>query len=245
MKAFGLGLGAALLGGAAFLAPVSGEAAPAAGAASVRTVTIALSDTGKGRWSTQGDAETGSVSMSYGWSGKLRFKVPAKAFASPTARFVARSSTTLRGNWLGESSGTKVGAPFNGPYRCRYQGKNVPGEVEAVLAPGTARGSLLLILTTRGDTGFFPPKSNGATVDCSSGYGADGPTHFEPQWLFRDTLTAQGRLTSDTAIFNLPRSALRRGTLRRAFPREVGNVNSPLRAKLAWRNVGTLVVKTA
>jgi hypothetical protein len=241
-KRFELGLTAALLGGAACLALVSGEAAPAAGVAS-RTVTISLSDSGKGRWSTSGDDEKGSIALNYSWKGTLRFKVPAKAFTSKSS-FVAGSSATLRANWVGDSTGTKFGAPFSGPYHCTYTGKNVPSKVLASLTTGP-RGALVLTLHARGGEGFFPSKTNGATADCSTPYGAEGPAHFEPQWLFRDTTSDHARMTSDTAVIDLPRTALKRGTVTRAWPREIGKVDSALRAKLTWNNVGKLVVKTA
>ena len=243
MKRFELGLTAALLGGAACLALVSGEAAPAAGAAS-RTVTITLSDTGKARWSIDGDSERGSIALNYNWRGTLRFKVPSKAFTS-NARFVAGSSATLRAAWVGDATGTKFSAPFAGQYHCSYVGKNVPGKVVASLTPGTARGTLVLTLHAQGGEGFFPSKGSGATADCSTGYGANGPAHFEPQWLFRDTTSDHARLSSDTAVIDLPRSALKRGTVTKVFPREVGGVSSPLRDKLAWNNAGKLVVKTS
>jgi hypothetical protein len=46
-------------------------------------------------------------------------------------------------------------------------------------------------------------------------------------------------------VIDLPRTALKRGTVTRAWPREIGKVDSALRAKLTWNNVGKLVVKTA
>jgi len=101
MKRFNLGLGAALLVGAACFSLVSGEAAPAAGAAS-RTVTFTLTDSGKARWSTDGDAEKGSLALNYAWHGTLRFKVPAKA------RFLAVANTTLRASWTGDAVGTNL-----------------------------------------------------------------------------------------------------------------------------------------
>jgi hypothetical protein len=242
MKRFKLGIGAALLGSVASLALVSGEAAPAAGVAS-RTVTISLSDSGKGRWTTEGDAEKGSIALNYSWKGTLRFKVPAKAFTSKSS-FVAGSSAILHADWTGDATGTNFSAPFKGPYHCSYAGKNVPSKVLASLTTGP-RGALILTLHARGGEGFFPPKSNGATAECSTGYGADGPAHFEPQWLFRDTTSDHGRLTSDTAVVDLPRTALKRGSITRTWPREIGKVDSALRAKLTWNNVGKLIIKTA
>jgi hypothetical protein len=243
MKRFELGLGAALLGSAAFSALVSGEAAPAAGAAS-RTVTITLSDAGKGRWTINGDAQRGSLAMNYRWKGTFRFKVPTKAFTSATSRFVAGSAATLRGSWIGDASGTKFGAPYNGAYHCKYEGKSVPGKVIASLTTGPGRGALTLTLHARGEEGFFQSTGNGATADCSTGFGAEGPAHFEPQWLFRDTTSDHARMTSDTAVIDLPRSALKRGTITKTFPREIGSVSSALRDRLTWNNVGKLIVKT-
>jgi hypothetical protein len=238
MKRFNLGLGAALLAGAACFSLVSGEAAPAAGAAS-RTVTITLTDSGKARWSTDGDAEKGTLALNYAWHGTLRFKVPAKA------RFLAVANTTLRASWTGDAVGTKFSAPLSGPYHCQYAGKNVPSLVTATLTNGQAKGTFDLTLHAKGEEGFFPSKSLGATVNCSTGYGADGPAHFEPQWLFRDTTTDHGRMTSDTAVVTLPARALKRGSVTLTWPREIGKVSSPFRAKLDWNNVGKLVVKTS
>jgi hypothetical protein len=244
MKRFELGLGAALLGSAACFALVSGEAAPAAGAAS-RTVTITLADTGKGRWSINGDAQKGSLAVNYSWKATLRFKVPAKAFTSTTSRFLAGSSATMRADWTGDATGTKIGQPFNGAYHCSYKGKNVPGKVTASLTNGTRGGTIVLTLHARGDGGFFPSRANGGTAECSTGFGAEGPAHFEPEWLFRDTTSDHARMTSDTAVIDLPRSALKRGTVQKVWPREVGGVDSALRDKLTWNNVGKLVIKTS
>ena len=141
MNKFNLGLGAALLVGAASIALVSGEAAPASGAAS-KVVTITLTDSGKARWSTDGDAEKGSLALNYGWSGKLRFKVPAKAFQSTTARFASAGAGTLKANWTGDATGTKFGNPYNGPYHCQYAGKDVPSKVTATLVSGQKRGTV-------------------------------------------------------------------------------------------------------
>jgi hypothetical protein len=244
MKRLNLGTGAALLVGAACFALVSGEAAPASGAAA-RTVTITLTNSGKARWSIDGDAEKGSLAMNYSWRGTLRFKVPAKAVQSPGSRFLSTSAGTLRAAWTGDATGTKFGAPFNGPYHCQYVGKDVPSKVTATLTNGRVRGTLEVTLHAKGEEGFFPSKGSGATVNCSSGYGVDGPAHFEPQWLFRDTTSDYGRMTSDTAVIALPVRALNRGSVTLKWPREIGSVSSPLRAKLAWNNVGKLVAKTS
>ena len=242
MNKFNLGLGAALLIGAASIALVSGEAAPASGAAS-RTITITLTNSGKARWSTDGDAEKGSLALNYGWSGKLRFKVPAKAFQSTSASFSSASAGTLTANWTGDAVGTKFGNPYNGPYHCQYAGKSVPSKVTASLN-SQGRGTVVLTLHAKDEEGFFPPKRFGGTVNCSSGYGADGPIHFEPQWLFRDTTSDHGRMTVDTAVIALPRRALNPGSVTVQWPHEVGSVSSPYRAKLNWNNVGRLVAKT-
>jgi hypothetical protein len=242
MKRFELGLGAALLGSAACLTLVAGEAAPASGAAS-RTVTVSLSDNGKGRWSIDGDAEKGTLALNYNWKGTLKFKVPAKAFQNK--RFLAKSSGVLRGNWTGDFVGTKFGIPYNGPYHCQYAGKNVPGAVTAELTTGAARGTLELTLHASGEEGFFVSKGRGATATCSSGYGVDGPSHFEPQWLFRDTTTDHARMTSDTAVIVLPARSLAGASVTLKWPREIGKVSSPFRDKLVWNNVGKLVAKTS
>jgi hypothetical protein len=238
MKRFNLGLSAALLVSAACFSLVSGEAAPASGAAS-RTVTITLTDSGKGRWSTDGDAEKGSLALNYSWHGTLRFRVPAKA------RFLATTNGTLRAAWTGDSTGTKLSQPLSGPYHCKYEGKNVPSLVTATLTNGEAKGTYEVTMHAKGEEGFFPSKGFGATVDCSTGYGAEGPAHFEPQWLFRDTTSDHAGMTSDTAVIVLPARALNRGSVTLTWPREIGKVSSPFRAKLAWNNVGKLVVKTS
>jgi len=245
MNRFNLGLGAALLVSAAAVSLVSGEAAPASGAAS-RTVTITLTNSGKARWSIDGSADKGSLALNYRWRGVLRFRIPGKALQDPTrARFSVASSTTLRASWAGDFAGSKTSAPYNGPYHCRYEGKDVPAKVTATLSTGPARGVLALVLRSTSEEGFLPSKGQGATVDCSSGYGAEGPSHFEPQWLFRDTISDHGEMSSVAAVIALPTRLLPRGSVTRTFPREIGKVNSPFRDRLNWNNVGRLVVKAS
>ena len=74
----------------------------------------------------------------------------------------------------------------------------------AVLTNGTARGTLQIVFTERGDDGFFPGVGRGATASCGNTIGELGPTHFEPQWLFRDNFSEHGQLTSKTAMVTVP-----------------------------------------
>jgi hypothetical protein len=128
------------------------------------------------------------------------------------------------------------------PYTTLFRsGVNVPRRVTATLTNGK-RGSLQLVLGARG-RGFFPSRGNGATVSCSSHVGARGPTHFEPEWLFRDALQDHGRLSSDTAVIVVPSRLLPRGSLTVRFPRETGSVVQPLRPRLTWNNSGRVTLR--
>jgi hypothetical protein len=184
--------------------------------------------------------------MTYSWSGVLRFRIPAAVLKSPTgARFSVASSGTLKGSWAGDFTGTKSSTPYSGAYHCRYAGKDVPTKVTATLTGGATRDTLALSLRSTSEGGFFPAKGQGATVACSTGYGAEGPTHFEPQWLFRDTTSDHGQMSSTAAVITLPARVLPRGSVTTTFPREIGKVNSPFRDRLTWNNVGRLVAKAS
>jgi hypothetical protein len=229
---------------AALVALAHSAATPAAGAAS-RTIIFTLSDAGKGRWSIVSANERGSVAMNYNWHGNLRFKVPAAVLANPNKRFSIPSSTTLLAGWIGDSTGTRAEPPNQGPYHCSYKGTNVRGIVTAVLTNGTARGTMQIVLAEKGEDGFFPSDGHGATVSCSNAQGASGPSHFEPQWLFRDSFSDHGQLTSGTAIFALPTNLLPKGSAKLAFPKEVGQIRkNPLLGDFTWDNRGTLRVSS-
>jgi hypothetical protein len=213
---------------------VASAAAPRARTAT-GAVTLSLSDSGKGRWSILGDSETGSLAMNYSWHGRLRFPgVPGKA------------GGTLTGTWVGDYVGTRLQPPNQGGYHCSYSGKNITITLTATLARGPGSKHVTLTLdrgvhrqVTR--FGFFPNKGGGAQVNCATSVGADGPPHFSPGWLFRDTVTDHGTLTSQQAVIVLPSTVLK-GKATVTFPREIGSVDSALRDKLNWRNVGTLKV---
>jgi hypothetical protein len=233
----------ALIACAAIAALARSAATPAAGVAT-RTIVFTLNDAGKGRWSIVSAEERGALALNYNWHGNLRFKVPAAVLANPNKRFSIPSSTTLFGAWVGDFTGERAEDPNKGAYHCAYRGANVRGAVTAVLTNGTARGTMQIVLTESGDDGFFPGKGRGATVVCSNPVGELGPSHFEPQWLFRDSFSDRGQLTSTNATFPLPTKLLPKGAATLAFPREVGNVDSQLRGKYVWDNRGTLRVSS-
>ena len=223
-------IGVVLLGCSGSLSLFSAAAAPADGAAA-RIITIAVGTTGAARWSSDGDTETARLTLHYRWGGSLTFTVPA------SGTFAARATTTLRASWTGRLSGKNS----SGSYACGYKGVNVPARVTATLTRGK-RGSSQLVLGARG-RGFFPSQGDGATVSCTSRVGARGPTHFEPEWLFRDALQDRGRLTADAAVIVVPAAVLRGGTATVTFPSETGNVDQPLRPRLTWNNRGRLTLR--
>ena len=53
--------------------------ASATDATQLGVVTLTLSDSGKGRWSTAGDYDTGSMAMNYTWKGTAKFRIPTAA----------------------------------------------------------------------------------------------------------------------------------------------------------------------
>jgi hypothetical protein len=221
--------------------PVGGRSA-----AATKTVRITLSDTGKGRWSTAGDAEKGSLAINYKWSGTFAFKVPVKTLNDPKhARLSSTAAGTLNGTWVGDMIGTRYSPPNTGDYHCSYSGKNVRARVTAQLVSGPTARQVTIVLrsgasTSVNATGFFPDKGNGAKVACSTPVGADGPPHFEPSWLFRDTVTDHGYVSSSVAVITMPAKLLPRGRVKVRFPHEVGSVHSVERAALDWNNTGTV-----
>lgn len=233
----------AFLACAALVALARSAATPAAGVAT-QTIIFTLSDSGKGRWGLVSAEDRGSLALNYNWHGNLRFKVPVAVMQNLSKRFSVPSSTTLFGAWVGDLTGTRTQTPNTGPYHCSYRGANVRGAVTAVLTNGTARGTLQIVLTERGDDGFFPGAERGATASCGNSIGELGPTHFEPQWLFRDNFSEHGQLTSKTAIFTVPTSLLPRGSAARAYPHEIGQVKSTDRGTYTWDNRGTLHVSS-
>ena len=90
---------------------------------------------------------------------------------------------------------------------------------------------------------YFAAKTNGATVSCSTPYGDNGPTHFDPGWLFRDTITDHGQFSSTSAVIVVPSKLLPRGSVAVTFPYEVGKRMSPFAGNLHWSNVGHLSVR--
>jgi hypothetical protein len=212
-------LGVALFGCSASLSLFSTAAAPADGAAAR---TIALSATGTARWTSDGSTDSAHLTLSYRWGGSLTFAASS-------------ATTTLRASWTGHLTGKNS----SGAYACTYKGVNVPARVTATLTKGK---SLRLVLAARG-RGFFPSKGDGATVSCNSGVGARGPSHFEPEWLFRDALQDHGRLTSAAAVLVVPKSLLPRGSVALRFPSEAGFVAQPLRPRLTWSNSGRVTIR--
>jgi len=226
----------------ATLALADSAAAPASGAA-VKVVTLKLGNRGTGTWSTAGDTEKGSETLSYRWSGTVKIKVPT-AQLRPGAVLNAGGTGTLTGSWTGDYRGTKFQAPFQGPYHCTYKASNVAVHIAAFLRNGPSRKTLALWLN-RG-VGFFPGSGDGAEANCSNDVGKDGPPHFEPSWLFRDAVTDHFRLTSNTAVLVLPRTLLSSGqAVTSRFPNEVGQSGGgeSLRAQVTWHNVGRLTAK--
>ena len=238
--------GVVALGVAAACALAGSASAPASSEAS-RLVTITFNDSGKGRWSTTGDTDRGSMAMNYSWKGTAKFRVPTTALKNPSkAKFSVRGTGSLSGSWLGDFAGTQFGTASAGPYHCTYKGALVKTTVDAQLKNGPKKGRLQIVLFARSyETGiyFFPTKGAGVTQDCANPTGAGGPAHFSPAALFRDSFNVGGQLTTQTAIIDVPSTPLPRGNVKVTFPKEVGTVDSPLRPKLVWRNVGTLSLK--
>lgn len=235
--------------GVALAALPAGTAAPAGhDATPTRLVTIRLAGSGVGTWSVDSTNDRGQSALKYSWSGTLKFKVPTRALKNPATKTLnVPSRGTLVGSWNGVLQGEKL-AGFNaGPYRCEYHGKGARVPISANLTKGAKRGTFNLVLHPRGQEEFFAAKSDHSTVNCTTTYGENGPPHFGPNWLFRDTTSIRSGnryyVTSNTAIINVPSKLLPKGTTKVAFPREVGGRNSPFVGKIAWKNVGKLVVR--
>ena len=215
--------------------------------ASLRVVTVQLTNTGVATWSVDGPDDKATLALRYSWRGTVKFTIPARVLKDPgKARFKVNGRTTLRGNWDGVYSGRKLTGLDAGPYRCEYRGANVSAPVSAILQNGKRRGVLKLTLHPRTVSGtFFPMKGEGATVNCTTARGELGPPHFGPNWLFRDTVTDHGFLTADTAVIDVSSKLLPRRTVNLVFPREVGRRNSEFTGNLRWRNLGKLVVRAS
>ena len=238
----GLAVGVVALASFTAFAATSTGARTAAGA--TKTVKIALSATGTARWSTSGDEEQGSLALDYSWNGAFAFKVPVAQLNDPKhAHLFVRVKGKLVGTWVGDYTGTRYSPPDTGKYHCSYSGKSVSTPVGVVLRAGpTSRRLEVVLLSLAGralnSPGFFPNKGGGANVSCSNTVGAQGPTHFAPSWLFRDTIQDNGAFSSAQATIVLPATLIPQGTAKVAFPHEVGSVSSALRAKLNWNNTG-------
>jgi len=226
----------------AVLASASGAARREAEA--TRTVHLALTEKGAARWSISGDSEQGSLALNYGWTGSFAFDVPAAALKDPAHKGLSsRAVGTLTGTWIGDYVGTRYSPPNTGKYHCSYSGKNVSVKVNGRLVAGPGAKHVTLVLNrgsgkTVTSSGFFPDKGGGADVSCSNDVGTEGPPHFAPSWLFRDTLTDNGALSNSQATIVLPASLLPGGRVSATFPHEVGSVNSALRDRLTWSNTG-------
>jgi hypothetical protein len=236
--------------GAALAALPAGAAAPAAhDATPTRLVTVRLAGSGVGTWSIDSTNDRGQSALKYSWSGALKFKVPTRALKNPAAAKTLNvpARGTLVGSWNGVLDGQKMNVFDAGPYRCEYHGQGARVPVNANLTKGAKRGTFDIVLRPRGQLEFFAAKSDHSTVNCTTKYGENGPPHFGPNWLFRDTTSIRNGnryyLTSNTAIISVPSKLLPKGTANVAFPREVGSRNSPFTGKIAWKNLGKLVVR--
>ncbi len=220
---------------AVFLAAAT---APASGV-SERTVTITLFGSGKALWKLDNSREHRRLALDYHWHGTLRFAVGIPLLNDPAHKGLSVSSNaTLVAAWTGHSSSTKLGETSS----CKYRGLKVRAPVTARLAKGRAGNTLEVILHPRG-AHFFSDRGHGATVHCSSAYGAGGPSHFAPSWFFRDNLQDHGRLSADTAIIVLPSTLLPYGSATVAFPNERGRNASAAIGRIAWSNRAETAVR--
>lgn len=219
------------------------SAATSAPEAAARKVRLTLNGSGLGTWTIGGANENGQEAMRYSWRGTFTFTIPAKVLANPArAKFKVAARGTLRASWTGVLAGTVLDGFAEGPYRCEYKGANVPAPVGATLSNGKVRGRLLLTLKARTGS-FFPARSNGSTINCISPYGQTAPPHFDPSWLFRDTVNDRGRLTRDTAFIGFSSKVLPRRTVKTSFPLEVGARDSNYTGNTRWRNRGVVTIK--
>jgi hypothetical protein len=218
--------------------------------AATRVVTFTLSDRGKGRWSTSGDSDRGSMAMNYTWKGTAKFRIPTAALArAATATFNVLGTATLRGSWVGDYVGTQTGTPISGPYHCTYKGTNVRIQAGAQLKKARKKGKVQLVLFSQGlpyaAAGFFPTKGTGTAQSCATSIGSQGPPHFQPEALFREAFNDRGQLTNRTAMIDMPATVLPRSSVKVVFPRENGTIDSPDRPKLSWHNVGSLTARAS
>jgi hypothetical protein len=220
---------------------LAAAAEPASGV-SERTITITLLGSGKALWKLDNSREHRRLALDYHWHGRLRFAVGVPLLNDPAHKGLSvRSNATLVAGWTGHSSSTKLGETSS----CKYGGVKVRARITAKLAKGRAGNTLEVILHPRtAQRGFFSDLGHGATVRCSSSYGALGPSHFAPSWFFRDNLQDHGRLSSETAIIVLPSALLPRGSATVAFPKETGRNNSVALGRIAWSNRAETAVRT-
>jgi hypothetical protein len=209
-------------------------------------VTFTLSDAGKGRWSTSGDNDQGSMAMNYSWKGTAKLRIAAAALANAgTALYNTHGTATISANWVGDYVGQQFGTDTAGPYHCTYKGSNVKIVADAQLEKLTKKGKAQLILTARPlatGYGFLPTTGAGISQQCSNAIGSQGPPHFQPQSFFREAYNIDGQLTTQTAAIAMPATVLPKGRVKVLFPREGGSVDEPQRPSLKWSNVGSLVV---
>jgi len=214
-----------------------------------RLVTFTFSDAGKGRWSTSGDYDIGSMATNYTWKGSAKFRLPTAALANPTtARYSVRGTASLAASWVGDYVGQQIGTPTSGPYHCIYKGTNVRIVTDAQLRKTTKNGKAEFVLGARGRStgiGFFPSHGEGTSQQCATSVGSQGPAHFQPETMFREAFNDRAQLTNQTAYIGVPSTVLRRGTVKVAWPKEGGNVDEPNRAQLKWSNVARLTVRTS
>jgi len=211
-----------------------------------RLVTFTLGDTGKGRWSTVGDNDQGSMAMNYNWRGTAKLRVSTAALAhAATAVYNTHGTATIVANWVGDYVGSQFGTTTAGPYHCTYKGSNVKIVADAQLTKLTKKGRAQLILTARPlptSYGFFPTTGAGVSQQCANAVGSQGPPHFSPQTFFREAFNVGGQLTNQTAMIAFPGTVLPKGRVKVLFPRESGSVNEPQRPQLKWSNVGSLTL---
>ena len=206
---------------------------------SERTLTLTLNGSGKASFKVDSSRETSRLTLEYHWHGALRFDVAVPVLKDPRHRRLSVTSVgTLVASWTGQYT-SKGGSPST----CRYRGTNVKSNVTARLGRGTAGNTLELTLHPRGTGGFFSDKGRGAVVLCTSGYEQSAPLHFAPSWFFRDNLQDHGRLSSDTAIIDLPSTLLPDGLATVAFPNERGRSDSVALGHFAWDNRAQTAVR--
>jgi hypothetical protein len=215
----------------------AGSTAAPARHAATRSVKLTFVDSGVATQSNLSDTEKSSTAVKYRWTTAVSFSVPAKRSYSVLGK------TTLVGTWTGDYRGTRFeGQPYPGDFHCSYAGTNVHRPVTAQLVASTGKTVQVVFYNS---AGFFPVKGAGVKTECSNEVGTDGPPHFSPSWLFRDSVSDHYRMTADTAIIELPRSILSGGSATVKFPNEVGSTTVTLKGKVSWHNVGRLVAKNA